>query len=826
MIKRIGIVVCLVLGTVVLSAAKDPDKAAVRGTVVDKETGAPLAYATLSVVDSLYQITAVGTSQEDGSFHLEKIPYGRYNLVATFIGYKDYTLPVELVQERYDAGILELEEDVQTLTTAVITAKVPLIEHKIDKIVMNVAEAVSTEGSNALEVLRKAPGVTIDMEGNVKLNGQPVSVWIDGRPSYLSGLELEALMRATDGTTIDKIELMAHPSARYDAAGSGGIINIKMKKNLLKGLSGSANVFYGGMQHKKFEHEGGAGTNLNLRTDKTNTSFMYNGRLDQTGLELNSLTVLGEEVQTEQAAHTDLLSTNVSHTAKWSQDVFLTKKHTVGYIVTTLWQEQSLDSFGNDNFTDFYIGGQLISKTKSIIKNKNAFKNITSNVNYTGLFNEAKGQELTFNADYAYYDMPSENFQENTIVEGWGMDKIFRQKSNRYIHLFSGRLDYQQTFWKTGMLETGIKWATTKTDNNLLREDFLEAQWTTNREFSNVFNYTEHIGAAYASVGKMLGVKWMFKAGLRGEFTGSVGDWISTDKTTKKEYFNVFPTVFAGYNPSSSWRLTLSYTSRIGRPSYNQLNPFRAYIDAHSSVEGNPDLDPELSHQVALGVNFKTHFNLALLYAHTKKAIIQTPHYDAEGNKLLIFENFGVQSMTGGVLSVSEYPVTKWLYLTLNGTLIYMGNKAKDVPGTQKPYQNNGFLSNAYGQITFVLPKDWKIELNAMYQGPVPYGYFHIDPMFFANGGIKKHFWKNQATVTLNVNDIFGTFANNLTFKTEEAIQYAIDQKPHLQKIKLSFSIRFGQRKASRTRKVGDLEEASRIKPGSVLPTGQTEGIL
>lgn len=115
-----------------------------------------MAYATLSVVDSLYQITAVGTSQEDGSFHLEKIPYGRYNLVATFIGYKDYTLPVELVQERYDAGILELEEDVQTLTTAVITAKVPLIEHKIDKIVMNVAEAVSTEGSNALEVLRKA----------------------------------------------------------------------------------------------------------------------------------------------------------------------------------------------------------------------------------------------------------------------------------------------------------------------------------------------------------------------------------------------------------------------------------------------------------------------------------------------------------------------------------------------------------------------------------------------------------------------------------------------------------------------------------------------
>lgn len=133
-----------------------------------------------------------------------------------------------------------------------------------------------------------------------------------------------------------------------------------------------------------------------------------------------------------------------------------------------------------------------------------------------------------------------------------------------------------------------------------------------------MFNYTEHIGAAYASVGKMLESNGCLKpdCGVNLQVPWEIG---FLPIKQQKEYFNVFPTVFAGYNPSSSWRLTLSYTSRIGRPSYNQLNPFRAYIDAHSSVEGNPDLDPELSHQVALGVNFKTHFNLALLYAHTKK---------------------------------------------------------------------------------------------------------------------------------------------------------------------------------------------------------------
>ena len=829
MIKKIVLGLFLVFGTVSLSAARNT--AAVRGTVVDKETRTPLAYATVAVRDSLYQVIAATTAGTDGVFLLEDIPYGMYELVTTFIGYKENTIEIELSQAQWNVGFVEMEEDVQTLTTAVITAKVPLIEHKIDKVVMNVSQAVSTEGSNALEVLRRAPGVTIDMEGNVKLNGQPVSVWIDGRPSYLSGLELEALLRATDGTTIDKIELMAHPSARYDAAGSGGIINIKMKKNLLKGFSGTANAFYGGMKHKMYEQEGGGGTSLNLRTDKTNTLFTYNGRVDNRGLELSNLTTFGEGLNMEQISHSDFMSNSVSHSAKLANDVYLTKKHTVGFIVTGLFQDQDLSNYGRENYTDMFIDNQLLNRTNSVIRNGSSYRNITSNINYTGLFNEEKSQELTFNADYAYYDIFSENSQENTIVEGFGMDQIFRQKSNQYIHLFSGRLDYQQSFWKTGLLETGIKWATTQTDNNLRREDFLDTQWTPNPDLSNEFLYTEHI-AAYASVGRMLGSKWMLKLGLRGEFTGANGNWISAQEQTKKQYFNVFPTVFAGYNPSASWRFTLSYTSRIGRPSFSQLNPFRAYIDANSYIQGNPNLDPQLSDQVVLGVNFKTHYNLALLYSHVKDYIMQNPYYTADGTKILLYDNFGTQSMAGGVLSISELPLTKWLYLTVNGTCIYMGNTAVPEPepkpeqGQANVYSNNGVFTNIYSQVTLVLSKNWKIELMGMYQGKVPAGYFVVAPMFFANGGIKKNFMNNKATLSLNVNDIFGTFKNNLVLKSDNGVQYKIDQRMHLQKIRLSFSIRFGQGKAARSRKVGNPEEASRIDPSAVLSTGTTEGVL
>ncbi|HBG53940.1 MAG TPA: hypothetical protein DDW70_07000, partial [Rikenellaceae bacterium] len=340
---------------------------------------------------------------------------------------------------------------------------------------------------------------------------------------------------------------------------------------------------------------------------------------------------------------------------------------------------------------------------------------------------------------------------------------------------------YQQSFWKTGMLETGIKWAMTQTNNDLFREDSLSGGWVPNTNMSNEFLYTEHIAAAYASVGRMLGNKWTLKLGLRGEFTYALGNWITTHSETIKKYFNVFPTVFVGYNPSADWRLNLSYTSRIGRPSFSQLNPFRNYIDANSYTEGNPDLDPQLSRQMALSVTFKNHYSLALVYANTRNLIMQNPYYDETGTKTLLWENFGNQFMTGGSLSVSELPITKWLYFTLSGVCVYMGNSANPANGQSEQYINNGVLTNMQGQITLLLPKDWKIELMGMYQGKVPYGYFLIDPIFIMNGGVKKNFLDNRATLSINVSDFFGSLDENLVYKSDDNVEYALNQSINIQ---------------------------------------------
>lgn len=791
-------------------AAKNVSK--ITGRVIDKETEEALAYATVSVRDWDKSVKAVAVTAEDGSFLLENVPFGTFAIHVSYVGYKEYKKEeVEISTVEMDLGVITLESDAQMLATATITAKVPVFEHKLDKIVMNVAEAVSTQGSNALEVLRKAPGVTVDMEGNVKLNGQSVSIWIDGRPSYLSGVELEALLRATDGTTIDKIEIMAHPSAKYDAEGSGGIINIRLKKNLLKGFNGSVNGTYGAMQFDRYLQEGSAGVNLNYRSDKSNTMVNYNGSLDQMGANLISTTDM-PNVNLYQDSNSDFLMESKSHTMKFAHDYFINKKHTVGAIVSSVLSGDSQDTYGDNNFTRLYQNGVLVSDQKSIIETSSDNNSITTNLNYTGIFDESKGQELTVNADYAYYDILSYNFQDNSSNGTFNLlpNEVFRQNGQQYINLFSGRVDYQQNMWKNGMFETGAKWTTTQTNNNLDREDFANQVWTPNYTYSNIFNYTEHVAAVYASFGKMFGTKWMAKVGLRGELTQAIGNWISAGESSENTYFDVFPTVFAGYTPSASWNFTASYSYRINRPGYSQLNPFRAYIDANSYVVGNPDLTPQYSQQLMASVTFKNHFNLALITAHTTDLISQIPYYDEQtAGKLFLYENFGSMRMTGAALSVSEYPIFKWMTLSLSATGLYTTNRAnEDVAVGQAT--NDGWITQAFGQLTFMLPKDFKVEASTTLIGPIPQGYLTTEPMSLTTLGVKKTFLQNRATLTLNVNDVFRTMDVNVNYKMN-GVKYFIIQDVDMQKVSLSFTFRFGQNKATRARKVGTLEETSRV---------------
>lgn len=816
--KFLAVILIAVSASSSLFGAKNTSD--VKGRIIESKENTPVAYATVSIHRSDSTIVSGATTADDGSFEIANIPFGEYTLKVSFIGYKEYSTPLTINTPIIECGEIAIEEDAQMLASAVVTDKRPVIEQKLDKLIMNVADVISTQGSNAIEVLRKAPGISVDANGNITLNGSVVDVWIDGRPSYLSGKELEAMLLSTDGNTIDKIEIMAHPSAKYDAQGAGGIINIKTKKNFFKGFNGSVSGTYGGMMYDKYLQEANGTVNLAYRGDKTNTVFTYSPRYEENMVNFDTKTWFGDDNNMTQTSNTDYMSKNMSHSIKLSNDFFINKKNIFGFIVTSMLRNEDEYSVG-DSYTNTFMDDAMIYSQKSDIDNVSTFDNIAANMNFTHTFNEQKGQEMTINADYAYYDLYTGSSQSNIYVDPITRASlpdpiIFTSDGRQYINMYSAKLDYQQAFWKTGSLEFGGKWAMTNTDNNTLRQDLINDQWKKNDDLSSKFIYNEQIAALYASVAKMFGQKWVAKAGLRGEYTYSQGNWISANDKTVKSYFNLFPTVYVGYTPSQNWRYTMSYTMRIRRPSFSQMNPQRLYVDANSSVQGNPNVDPQFTDQVSVGFGYKSFLNVSALYIHTRNLIMQNPILDdTTGDKILFWSNFGTQDMAGLNVSLTELPLFKWWILNASVFGAYNSNQ-----NLENTYSTSGLLANAYANFTFLLPKEWKIEFGGFFQSPATVGYFRTKPMYMFFGGVKKNFFDNKATLTLNVSDIFRTFKSDLCVYDGDKLSYTINQDMNLQKVSVSFTYRFGKAKPTRHRNVGELEDASRVGGGASIGAG------
>ncbi|HIZ86111.1 MAG TPA: TonB-dependent receptor family protein [Candidatus Coprenecus stercoravium] len=791
----------------------------VSGTVADSVTSEPLGFATVALLtaDSAY-INGTATDST-GRFTVNRIPEEDCILTVSLIGYKDKNIVLRK-HTPMDIGSVRLAPDTQMLDAVVVSARRPVIEQKLDKIVMNVADAVSTEGSNGSDLLRKAPGVTIDFDGNVKLNGSTVAVWLDGRPSNLSGKELEVLLNSTDGTTIDRIEIMAHPSSKYDAAGGGGIINIVTKKNFMEGFNGSANIGYGGMYFDRYNQSADGSLSLNYRGRKTNTFLTYSARYDDMTVDIDTKSLYGDDYTMTMSGTSNMIYKDLSQMFRAGNDWYIDDNNVLGAIVNGTFRSSDIDTYG-DNFTEHLLNGSPIGRLESDIDNSDRFDGVSANLNYTHTFNKSLSQELTVNADYSWYGTSNKSAQSDIPIEIvpplLSLDSnIFRQDAEQRIQIWSAKADYQQMFWETGMLEAGLKWSRTITDNNSLREDFSGGLWTENSGLSNTFIYDEQIAAAYISAAKSFGPKWSVKIGLRGEYTYALGDWKSAGETSVKSYFNLFPTAFVSYMPTQKWRLAASYTRRISRPGYSQLNPFRTYMSSNAYTEGNPDLDPQFSDQASLTVGYGQHLNLSLTYQHNSNLIMQRPEVNPDnGEQRVVWENFGTQELAGASFSISELPVTKWLNFSANYFAAYNGNTSAD-----GEYKDGSFMQSFYASVNFLLPKEWKIEIGGFGSGNMTVGYMNISPMYMLFGGIKKNFSDGRGTIALNASDLLRSFMTSITSYTGDVMTYSVDQRINIQKITLSFSWRFGTASNIRRRNVGNVEESSRVGGSTGISTG------
>ncbi|HCV15108.1 MAG TPA: hypothetical protein DF637_02065, partial [Rikenellaceae bacterium] len=461
--------IALILLITLVSVASAKNNVTIHGKVTEKENGKALPFATIVIHANDNRIITGTTTGDDGSFKLNNGELtGEYKVKVSFIGFQDTTINLVLKEQvsNIDLGIIQLKGMATSLGSAVVTARVPVIEQKLDKIVMNVAEAVATQGSNALDILKKAPGVSVDPSGNILLNGSAVQVWIDGRPSNFSGADLEALLSGTDGSTIDKIEIIAHPSSRYDAAGSGGIINIKTKKNFAKGINGSARIGYSGSPYKHYYQSADGSLVLNYRTDKNSTSLSYSPRYNEGFNTFVTTTDMGGGNTAE--SDTYLNRTTDAHSFKLSNDFFANKKNIFGFVVGGTLRETN-DSTLYPATSKLFQSGNLVEDSYADIKNKFGFNGLSANLNYTRIFKE--GQEITLNADYFYYDLGNKSNQLNTYLNDAGQEikdpLNFRINSSQFINIRSAKADYEQSIKKSGKIEAGVKWAMSTTDNNL-----------------------------------------------------------------------------------------------------------------------------------------------------------------------------------------------------------------------------------------------------------------------------------------------------------------------------------------------------------------------
>ena len=793
-----------------LTAALAGNNITIQGKIVERENGKALPFATVVFHTEGDKIISGTTTAEDGSFKISNCELiGEFKIRISYIGFRDTTinLTFQKSSSNVDLGVIALNAQITSLSTVMVTVRVPVIEQKLDKIVMNVAEAVYTQGSNALEVLKMAPGVNVDPSGNIFLNGSAVQVWIDGRPTNLNGADLEALLSGTDGSTIDKIEIIAHPSSKYDAAGAGGIINIKMKKNLIQGINGSSRMAYSGSPYEKYYQSIEGSLMINYRTTRNNLSVNYSPRFNETFNKFESTTELESGKLIKGVTHFD--RANEGQNFKISNDFFLNNKNIIGFVVSGMGRT-TVDSTQVPASTKLYDKGILIENSLADIKNDIRFENISANLNYTRIFKE--GTEMTVNADYFYYDLGRFSNQRNTHFDETGLEiinpKSFMVNSKQYINIKSVKADYEQPFKKNGKIEAGLKLAKSATDNNLLRNDFNGNVWEPNSDQSTVFYYTENISAGFITLANKIGTKLSVKGGLRAELTKAKGEWITSDTVTTKNYLDLFPTLFAGYNPNEKLRLGLSYTMRIQRPGFEQLNPQRFYIDVNTSVLGNPNLEPQYGHHLSFTLGISRHFNFGVNSQVFNKVITQIPSVDSQtGEKLMTWDNFGKLNLLGVNASISEFQITKWLILNASGSL-------SNVSTRKENYSSKRIFANCNINTSLLLPKDLKIELTGWMQTGIPYGYLLIEPNSEFTLGIRKGLLKKKGNITFLISDIFGTNVNRVSMKDEIFKNYLVESRHRSKRATLIFSYRFGQSKTIRNRNVGNIDETARVNTG------------
>jgi hypothetical protein len=805
----------LVAGHCLAAFAQNAPQYSVNGAVSD-EQGAPVAYATVTLhraTDST--LVKGGVTDEKGVYDIEAAPgplqSTAYFIRASMVGFQtvsssSFTLSAS--ENRHESDKLILRPSATALTVAAIK---PFIERKSDRLVVNVDNSIIGAGSSAFEVLERSPGVFINANDGISLRGkQGVVIMIDGKPTPLSGQDLANLLRGMPSNSIDRIEIISNPSAKYDAAGNSGIIDIRLKKDLNMGTNGTFSANYGQGIYPK----AGAGINMNHRNKKINLFGSYNysyrrgfNKLDLTRRFFDNGVLTGAYDQRNY-----LVFPFRFQTARVGADYSPDAKTIIGVVASGNINRFNPMGVNHSNVLD--STGQKTSAFTTANQSHDRWNSYALNGNLKRSFGE-KGKELTADVDYMrfwnktdqtfttdYYDLAGERYLPTYVLFG-------DLKGN--LEIRSVKVDYSNPLGNKAKWEAGLKSSYVTADNDVAFYDKSNpAAPKFDSTKSNHFIYHEYINAAYLNFSKEW-EKASLQVGLRAEQTRAKGEQLVTGQSFDTTYLNLFPSAFFNWKLAKNYEMGWNVSRRLDRPSYQQLNPFKFFLDPSTYKEGNPYLRPQFTWLFEWTHTFAQKYTATLGYSRTTDNITEViaPVQGQDRITVQTDKNLARYDYYGITVN-APFEVTKW-WSSINDLNIYYGYYTGNLANTNLANGNVvGYLNT---NNSFKLPGNWSAELGGWYQTRQVYAFLNLDPMWSLNAGIQKQLFNRRATIKLSASDIFWTSPPSGITAFRDYVEH-FNVKRETRVCSINFSWRFGNNQIAPSRKRAGGAEEERKRAG------------
>ena len=806
--KEILLLLAILLSIVTTKAQE------VSGIVNDGE-GKPVAQATVSLLMLPDSAIAKNTlTDHNGRYQFAAVKKGKYLVTVSSLG---YNYQIGGVVNATGTGKLTMPAIGLVKTTAnleniTVTSKKPLVEVRADKIIVNVENTINAVGNDALELLRKSPGVLVDKDDNLSLSGKNgVQVFIDGRPSPLSGKDLSDYLKSIQSTQVESIELISNPSAKYEAAGNAGIINLRLKKNKAFGTNGSVTAGYNIGTYPKYN----TGLSVNHRNKKFNYFGNYNYNKSRNENFANFYRVQLDTIFDQKSVHT---TSGNTHGFKAGADYYADAKNTFGVILT-----------GNFNTNKTLLDGRMVIAYKPtgtvdrLLDANNELNdqknNLNTNLNYK--YADTSGRELNVDADYGVYRIHTNQYQPNiyynpshtTVISS----AIYNMIAPSDINTYALKTDYEQRLRK-GKLGVGGKVSYVEANNDFQRFNVFTNGKLLDTLRSNGFQYKENINALYVNYSR----QWkglMVQVGLRGENTNAKGvsdghKWIAGqyqpyDSAFTRNYTDLFPSAAFTLNKNPMKQWTFAYSRRIDRPAYQDLNPFEFKLDEYTYQKGNTQLRPQYTNSVGVTYMYKYFLTTTLNYSHVSDVFTQLIDTADKSKSFLTKKNLANQDVVSLNISM-PLQIKKYSgFFNLNSS--YSHYKADF--GTGRTIDLDVFNVSLFMQNSFKFTKNLTGEINGFYSSPSIYqGTFKTRSMWGVDAGVQQTIMNGKATLKAAVSDIFLTMRWKATSEfAGQTVNANGGWESRL--FKLSFAYRFGnnQVKAARQRKTASEEENKRV---------------